>query len=90
MIRRLFRRRDYPCARFVEEVTNYLEGALSPPEKRRLERHLRRCGGCGRYLAQIRSTIRLTGRLTVEDVESMNAAARDELIGAFREFHAIR
>ena len=88
MMRRVLRRRDYPCAQFVEEVTDYLEGALTRAEQRRLERHLRKCGGCDRYLAQMRATIRLAGRLTVEDVESLDAAARDELMGAFREFHA--
>jgi anti-sigma factor RsiW len=88
MIRRLLRRRDYPCAQFVEEVTDYLEGALTPEEQRRLERHLRKCGGCDRYLAQMRATIRLAGRLTVEDVELLDAAAREDLMGAFREFHA--
>ncbi len=91
MIRRLLRRKGaYACAQFVEEVTDYLEGALTREDERRLERHLKRCGGCTRYLAQIRATIRLTGRLTVEDVESLDAAARDELMGAFREFHAQR
>jgi anti-sigma factor RsiW len=89
MIRRLFRRRrDYPCAQFVEEVTDYVEGALTREEAARLERHLRKCGGCTRYLAQIRATIRLTGRLTVEDVEQMDQAAREELMDAFRELHA--
>ncbi len=91
MIRRLLRRRRvYPCAQFVEEVTDYLEGTLPRAEHARLERHLRRCGGCERYLAQIRTTIALTGKLTVEDVEMLDAAGREELMSAFRAFHAGR
>jgi anti-sigma factor RsiW len=89
MIRRLLRRqRDYPCAQFVEDVTDYLDGALSRAEEARLERHLGKCGGCTHYLAQIRASIRLAGRLTVEDVESLDSAAREELMSAFRDFHA--
>ena len=58
------RRRDLLCVEFVEVVTDYLEGALSARDRARLEAHLTACDGCTRYLAQIRTTIELTGRLT--------------------------
>lgn len=49
-------------------VSDYLEGALSSGQRRRLERHLAGCPHCTEYLAQIRETIRLTGRLVPEDL----------------------
>jgi predicted anti-sigma-YlaC factor YlaD len=87
---RIFRRRrpDYLCARFVEEVTDYLEGVMADEDRARLEEHLGECDGCDRYLEQILTTITLTGRLTVTDVETMAPTARDSLMTAFRDFHA--
>lgn len=51
------------CQEVVEMVTDYLEGALARRQRRRLEAHLADCPHCTEYLAQIRATIRLTGRL---------------------------
>lgn len=92
MFRRLFRRviGDYPCRTFVEAVTDYLEGAMAPGEHRRFERHIGRCDGCERYLAQIRTTIAMTGWLTTRDVDALGSDARTALLGAFRDFHAGR
>jgi anti-sigma factor RsiW len=56
------------CHEVVELVTDYLEGALPPEERRRVEEHLSGCDGCTRYLAQMRETIRLTGMLTEEQI----------------------
>lgn len=61
-------RRDLACQQVVEMVTAYLEDALSRSDRRRLEKHLSGCPHCTEYLAQIRETIRLTGRLTSEDL----------------------
>ena len=85
---RVFRREDFPCDHFVEVVTDYLEGAMPERERKRLERHLRICDGCQRYLDQIRKTIDLSGRLTVADVEALGDHARESLMAAFRDFHA--
>jgi anti-sigma factor RsiW len=75
---------DLACRELVELVTEYLDDGLSRREQRRVRRHLRGCPHCSRYLEQIRLTIRLTGRLRLEDVEAMPADARSELLGAFR------
>jgi len=75
---------DLACRELVELVTGYLEGGLSRRERARVRRHLRGCPHCSRYLEQIRLTIRLTGRLRWEDVETMPADARAELLAAFR------
>lgn len=69
------------CHEVVELVTEYLEDALPPEERRRVEEHLSNCDGCTRYLAQMRETIRLTGMLTEEQIPEEQKMA---LLGAFR------
>jgi anti-sigma factor RsiW len=69
------------CSELVELVTEYLEGALPEDRRVRFEEHLRGCDGCTAYMEQFRTTIRLTGMLTEEQVP---AEARDALLGAFR------
>jgi anti-sigma factor RsiW len=73
------------CQEFVELVTDYLEGALSPEEAARFEDHIGRCTGCAAYLDQIRETIGLTGRLTPE---SLSPEAERELLHAFRDWRS--
>jgi anti-sigma factor RsiW len=69
------------CQELVELVTDYLEGALSPREHERLERHIETCDGCRAYVEQMRQTIELTGALTVDDV---SPEAELALLEAFR------
>jgi anti-sigma factor RsiW len=73
------------CREIVELVTGYLEGRLSPIQRRRFQEHLAACEGCSAYLEQMRTTIRLVGRLT-ED--SIPAPVREALLHAFRNWHA--
>jgi anti-sigma factor RsiW len=61
-------RRGYVCQEMVELITDYLEGALTRSERRRFEAHIAGCEHCNEYLDQMRATIRLTGRLAVEDL----------------------
>lgn len=73
------------CQELVELVTDYVEGALAPEEHERVERHLELCQGCWTYVEQMRQTIALTGRLTVEDVSPQAELA---LLEAFRAWHS--
>jgi anti-sigma factor RsiW len=59
---------ELPCQQVVEMVTDYLEGMMPAAARRRLEHHLSGCPHCTEYLAQIRETIRLAGRVTPEDL----------------------
>jgi hypothetical protein len=59
---------ELPCQEVVELVTDYLEGALAAADRRRFESHLAGCRHCAEYLAQIRETVRLAGRITPEDL----------------------
>jgi anti-sigma factor RsiW len=83
---RLLRRKDpLVCQEVVELVTDYLEGALPRDERRRLEAHLADCPHCTEYLAQIRATIRLTGRLEPDD---LTAAMREDLGELYRRWQS--
>jgi anti-sigma factor RsiW len=65
---RLLRPAEIPCQQVVEMISDYLEDALPARERRRLENHLAGCPHCTAYLAQMRETLRLTGRLVPEDL----------------------
>jgi predicted anti-sigma-YlaC factor YlaD len=79
-----FRRTPHlTCIELVELVTDYLEGALTPGDRRRFEEHLEMCEGCRAHVEQMGETIRLTGRLTEE---SLSSSARDDLLMAFRDW----
>jgi len=71
------------CQEVVELVTDYLEGALSRRERHRFEAHLADCPHCTEYLAQMRTTIRLTGRLEPDD---LSPAMSDDLGEVFRRW----
>jgi anti-sigma factor RsiW len=69
------------CRELVELVTAYLEGELPAGARKRFEAHLSQCDGCSVYLEQMRTTIRLSGMLGVEDVST---EAEQALLRAFR------
>jgi anti-sigma factor RsiW len=71
------------CEELVEIVTEYLEGGLSDAERERFEEHVVACSGCANYLDQIRMTIELAGRVTVDD---LMGETRAELLAAFRDW----
>jgi anti-sigma factor RsiW len=71
------------CQELVELVTAYLEGALPPGDRARFEEHIGGCDGCDRYVEQMRTTIRLTGKLTPEAVPP---EAERALLSAFRSW----
>lgn len=72
-----------PCQQVVEMVTDYLEGTMPAADRRRFEHHLAGCPHCTEYLAQIRETIRLAGRVTPED---LTPGMRTELTDLYRRW----
>jgi anti-sigma factor RsiW len=72
---------DLTCRELVELVTEYLDDALSPAERARFEQHLVPCTVCPFYVEQLRTTVKLVGRLTEHDLP---VAARESLLTAFR------
>jgi anti-sigma factor RsiW len=81
----LWSKRELVCQEMVELITDYLEGALTPSQRRRFEAHLAGCEHCTEYLRQMRVTIQLTGRLRAED---LTAAMRDEFTELYRRWRA--
>jgi anti-sigma factor RsiW len=81
----LLRQRPIACQQVVELVSDYLEGALSGRDRRRFEHHLDGCPLCTEYLAQMRETIRLTGRLVPEDLSPQMREEFTELYRRWRE-----
>jgi anti-sigma factor RsiW len=79
------RRRDLVCQQAVELVTDYLEGALPAAGRRRFERHLAGCPHCTEYLAQMRATIELAGRITPDD---LTPQMQDDFIALYRQWQA--
>ncbi len=80
---RLAFRRDLVCQQAVELVTDYLEGVLRDSARRRFEKHLAGCPHCTEYLAQIRETIRVAGRVIPED---LTPQMRDDLTDLYRRW----
>ena len=74
---------EMTCKELVELVTEYLEGTLAQDLRAKMEDHLSRCDGCTNYLEQMRQTIRLTGRIREE---SLNSQQRDDLLRLFRDW----
>ena len=82
---RLLPRRDLVCRQAVELVTDYLEGSLPRRARKRFEAHLAGCPHCTEYLAQMRETISLAGRLAPED---LTPQMRDEFVDLYRRWQS--
>ena len=46
-----------------DQFSDYLDGALTPGERERVDRHLAECRACSAYLATLRKTVELLGQL---------------------------
>jgi anti-sigma factor RsiW len=69
------------CKEVVELITGYLDGALDPDTRRRVEEHLAHCDPCVRFMAQIRATSRALAAVELEEHPD-----RAALLAAFRNF----
>ena len=73
------------CRRALELVTAYLDGALSTDDEMRFETHLTYCPNCVEHVRHVRSTIRATGRLQMNDLDPQ---VRTELMDLYRRWRA--
>lgn len=69
------------CQEVVELVTDYLNGALTVPDRARFEAHLAECEACTAYLQQMRTTVELSGHL---DEDAVPDDVKRDLLAAFR------
>ncbi len=81
----LLRRSPLVCQKVVELVTDYLEDAMPPHERARFESHIADCPNCRRYLAQMRTTLAVLGRI---EPEAVAPEAMDELLELYRRWQA--
>ncbi|MEV6286451.1 zf-HC2 domain-containing protein [Kribbella sp. NPDC051770] len=72
---------ELECRQFVEQVTAYLERALTPAEEQAFVAHLDGCEGCDHYLDQVRRTTRALNSLPTD---ALSSASRASLLEAFR------
>ena len=77
------RRRDIVCRRAVSLMAAYLDDALGPQDRARLEAHLAACPHCSEYLAQIRATVEALGRVEPDDLPE---EAVDDLVALYRSW----
>ena len=78
---------NLPCQELVEQLTDYLEGALPPERMRLLREHLALCDGCSTHLAQLRQAVAVIEQTPPETPSSEHEARVDAL---FREWAADR
>ena len=71
------------CRQVVELMTDYLEGNLPARDRALFEEHIAGCDGCRAYLAQLRTTRDVVGKMADEP---MPASVERELIEAFRNW----
>ena len=64
-------------------MAGYLDDALSPGDRARLDAHLASCPHCSEYLAQLRVTIDVLGRA---EPEALSEEALDGLVGLYRRW----
>ena len=81
----LRRRSPLVCQEVVELVTDYLEGTMPPRERARFESHIADCPNCRRYLAQMRTTLDVLGRI---EADAVAPEAMDELLALYRRWQA--
>jgi anti-sigma factor RsiW len=75
--------KDISCHQAVALISDYLEGALSMRNRRRLERHLAKCEACSAYLDQMKVTISLLGSVGPDDLPP---GALDRLVDVFEDY----
>jgi predicted anti-sigma-YlaC factor YlaD len=74
---------ELDCREVVEMVTDYLEGAMAPGDRRRFDDHLADCDDCQAYLEQMRTVLRVAGRPIADAVPPETMAG---LLRAFRDW----
>lgn len=74
---------DVASNRWVELITEYVDGTLDATTVAAIDARLANCPACVTSLEQITETIATLGRLPVAD--TISAEAKRELVASFRE-----
>jgi anti-sigma factor RsiW len=78
---------EMTCQELVEVVTAYLDGVLPDSDRARLEAHVAECPYCEEYIAQMRVTVKVLGRLQPDPIDPVRER---ELLEAFRGWRVTR
>ena len=79
------RKKTIVCRQAVDLVTAYLDDELSARDRDRFEAHLAGCPHCTEYLAQMRRTLAVMGRI---EPEAIDPETRDELVALYRRWQS--
>jgi anti-sigma factor RsiW len=74
---------EMKCRELVEQVTNYLEGALGSTDSDRLDGHLHSCIACRSYLGEMRVTMQVVSSLPAEP---LSEEFEDSLLQMYRDW----
>ena len=74
---------ELSCQQVVELVTDYLENALLPEMRTRLEAHVAGCPGCQNFLEQVQRTIDLLHQIGRTETFP---ATKQKLLQLFRDW----
>lgn len=74
---------EITCRQAVALVTDYLDDALSSPDRARFEAHLAECPSCNEYVKQIRVTVAASGRVVEDDLDPI---AQHDLMELYRRW----
>jgi predicted anti-sigma-YlaC factor YlaD len=77
---------ELTCQELVELVTDYLEGALPPEDRARVDAHLDACAGCRAYMEQMDLTLRVVRETAALERRPEVAG----LLAAFRDWKGAR
>ena len=77
---------DMACEELVVQVTEYLDAALTLPQRSRFEDHVDECPGCADILEQFQVVIAATGALRPQDAAAIDPTVRDHLLAAFHQW----
>lgn len=70
------------CREATEGCTDLAEGAMSEADRARVQRHLRICGACKAYKAQMETSVRALRELPRDELEETE---KQQLLRRFRE-----
>lgn len=73
------------CRAAVALMSDYIDGRLSSADTARLEGHLAGCPHCSEYLAQLRVSVIVLGRVSFD---SLSDEAVEDLVAVFRQWQA--
>jgi anti-sigma factor RsiW len=76
---------DLVCRQAVTLMSDYLDGALTRRDRRRLERHLAACDACTAYLEQLRAVVASSGVVEPEDLDEDTVEGLVELFHRYRD-----